>query len=158
MLVGSSATSMGGPWGTTERTESSLPLLGALGHPDGHAVVMKGVVTAGTLGKILVGIHVVEADGTVGILLGSISTSRADLQLLHGLSPTKIKMSTASQNSIFQPASQNPGLLPLLVSSEERLDLKLLEFSRCEATVVLGNAKHAQHYEEDVEAARSLVA
>ena len=94
----------------------------------------------------------------MGILLGSISTSRADLQLLHGLSPTKRKMSTASKNSIFQPASQDPGLLPLLVSSEERLDLKLLEFSRCEATVVLGDAKHAQHYEEDVEAARSLVA
>ena len=66
-------------------------------------------------------------------------------------------MSTPEE-SISQPASQNPGLLPLLVSSEERLDLKLLEFSRCEATVVLGNAKHAQHYEEDVEAARSLVA
>ena len=65
---------------------------------------------------------------------------------------------SAPEESISRPASQNPGLLPLLVSSEERLDLKLLEFSRCEATVVLGNAKHAQHYEEDVEAARSLVA
>ena len=89
MLVWSSATSMGGPWGTTKRTESSLSLLGTLGHPDGHAVVMKGVVTARTLGKILIGIHVVEADGTVAVLLRNIPSPLADLQLLHRLCPEK---------------------------------------------------------------------
>ena len=59
---------------------------------------------------------------------------------------------------ISKPASQNPGLLPFLMSSEERLNFKLLEFPCCEATVVLRNAKDAQHYEEDVQAARALVA
>ena len=67
-------------------------------------------------------------------------------------------MTTTSDNFISQPASQNPGLLPFLMGSEERLDFKLLEFPCCEATVVLRNAKDAQHYEEDVQAARALVA
>ena len=66
-------------------------------------------------------------------------------------------MSTPEE-SISQPASQNPGLLPLLMSSEERLNFELLEFPGCEATVVLRNAKDTQHYEEDVQAPRALVA
>ena len=66
-------------------------------------------------------------------------------------------MSTPEE-SISQPASQNPGLLPLLMSSEERLNFELLEFPCCEATVVLRNAKDTQHYEEDVQAPRALVA
>ena len=44
------------------------------------------------------------------------------------------------------------------MGSEERLDFKLLEFPCCEAAVVLRNAKDTQHYEEDVQAARALVA
>ena len=67
-------------------------------------------------------------------------------------------MSTRPEISISQPASQNPGLFPLLMGSEERLDFKLLEFPCCEAAVVLRNAKDTQHYEEDVQAARALVA
>ena len=89
MLVWSSATSMGGPRGTTKRTESSLSLFRTLGHPDGHAVVMKGVVAAGALGKTLLRIHIVEADGTVAVLLGNIPSPLASLQLLHRLSPEK---------------------------------------------------------------------
>ena len=67
-------------------------------------------------------------------------------------------MSLKPEESISQPASQNPGLLPLLMSSEERLDFKLLKFPRCEATVVLRNAKDTQHYEKDVQAPGALVA
>ena len=60
--------------------------------------------------------------------------------------------------SIFQPASQNPSLLPFFMSSEKRLNFKLLEFPCCEAAVVLRNAKDTQHYEEDVQAPGALVA
>ena len=152
---------MGCPRGTTKRTESSLSLLGTLGHPDGHAVVMKGVVTAGALGKTLVGIHVVEADGTVAVLLRNISSPLASLQVLHRLSPEKDMHKNYDEHGqiqVSQPASQNPGLLPFLMGSEECLNLKLLELPRCEANVVLRNTKDAQHYEEDVQTAWALVA
>ena len=161
MLVWSTGTSQRSPRAATEGAEDCLALPQTLGHPDGHAVVMKGVVTAGALGKTLVRIHVVEADGTVAVLLRNISSPLASLQVLHRLCPEKDRHTSYNepeQIQVSQPASQNPGLLPFLMGSEECLNLKLLELPRCEANVVLRNSKDAQHYEEDVQAAWALVA
>ncbi len=60
------------PDGSTERTDDAVALAVALLGPDGHAVVVEAVVTAGAGGEPLLARHLAEADGTEGVVVAVI--------------------------------------------------------------------------------------
>jgi hypothetical protein len=67
------------PDGSTQWTDNAVALAVALLGPDGHAVVVEAVVTAGAGGEPLLACHLAEADGTEGVVVAVVVV----LLLLH---------------------------------------------------------------------------